>query len=227
MSRASSTTQTAVGSRRSSLQMGHSSASATFQHRTQKRTLALASVSACANRLTSSAGHLQQMEGDALCRLGPDAWQATELVDQHLHGRRERRRRHQRRSSINSEPGKAWASRSIGDTTVSGGASTRSWMSTSSSAGRVGPRVQRSNAAAARVVASSVIGRCFRRRAPWHGGRRPRAAAASTSARCCSHLARCASLGAPRSRTERTPSRRRTPVDRARRTRPFSVGTTR
>ena len=44
MSRDSSTTHISDESRRSSTQIGHSSASATFQQRTQKRTRALASV---------------------------------------------------------------------------------------------------------------------------------------------------------------------------------------
>ena len=77
--------------------------------------------------------NLQQVERDPLRRLRPDARQPPEFVDQRLDGWRVRAGHGQERSSISSEPGKASASRSIGDLTDSGGTSTRSSRSTSSS----------------------------------------------------------------------------------------------
>ena len=78
-------------------------------------------------------GHLQEVERDPLRRLRPDPGQPAQLVDEGLDRRGVRAGHGQDRSSINSEPGKASASRSIGDFTDSGGTSTRSSRSTSSS----------------------------------------------------------------------------------------------
>ena len=67
----SSTTHTIRGSRRSSVQNAHSSASVTLKQRAQKRTLALASLIAPARRATSSAGIFSRWKAIRCADFGP------------------------------------------------------------------------------------------------------------------------------------------------------------